>query len=135
MPAKKWFKYFETKGLKYFVFEGNPTEEQKQQSFETLYDQYIEKFGVNEEYLKFFNHQKKILQLRIQYALEKQPHIEMHLKIAVKKYQESNPTQGDAQSYLEVVAMIEKALNRNIDENNVSVEKFYTYLKQLKNEQ
>ena len=132
LPAKKWFKYFETKDLNYFVFEGKPTEEQKVKAFETLYNEYISKFGLDEQYISHFNQQKNIELLKIKYALKKESHIFMHLKIALKKFEESKTIEEEPQTYLEIVASIEKGLNRNIDENNVSTEKFYNYLKQLK---
>tara|TARA_R110000851_G_scaffold220616_3_gene373477 strand:- start:611 stop:1093 length:483 start_codon:yes stop_codon:yes gene_type:complete len=132
IPAKNWFKYFETKDLDNLVYKGKPTEEEKAKAFESLYNEYIQKFGLDESYLNFFKQQKNILKLKIEYALKKEGHIEMHLKLALKKLKETNPTSKASKSYLDVVAMIEDALNRNINDNDISAEKFYTYLNRLK---
>lgn len=132
IPAKNWFKYFETKNLDYFVISGNPTEQQKLKSFETLFNQQIELFGLSDEFVRFFNLQKKILKLKIDYALTKKGHLKFHLKLKEQELERSNPTQKEGKKYLELVAMIEDLKKRSIDENTISAEKFYTYLNQAK---
>lgn len=132
LPAKNWFKYFETKELKWFIKNGKPTDEELAKAFENLYNDYIVKFGLDENYISHFNQLKKIQILKIKYALKKEGHIAMHLKIALKKFEEGRGIEEEPKSYLSLVAMVEKGLNRNINEDTISTEKFYNYLNQLK---
>lgn len=132
IPAKNWFKYFETKDLDYFVISGTPTEIQKEKSFELLFNQQIKLFGLSDEFKRYFSLQKKILKLKIDYAITKKKHLQFHIDIKEKQLNQSNPTSADNINYLDLVARIEDVKNRSIDENTISAEKFYTYLNQMK---
>lgn len=132
IPAKNWFKYFETKNLDWLIKSGTPAEQQKIDSFETLFNQQIDLFGLGEDFKRFFSLQKKVIKLKIDYAVTKKKHLLFHLELKQRELETSNPTKNEGMKYIELITLIEDSKNRSIDENSISAEKFYTYLNQMK---
>ena len=139
MPIYNWFKIFETNNLNYLVKKGDFSKDVLEKTWEIIFDEYIKTFGLNDSFKSYFDQTKKILDLKVKIALSESENAKkkllFKLKAIIHKYESLNPTQKDSENYMTTVVAIERMLNRSINEHEMTVNKFYTYLKQIENEQ
>ena len=133
LPIYNWFKVFETGNPKYIVIRGKFTKEELAHQWEQIFGEYVSTFGFSREFIVYFNKRKKLQLLKNKYALTKKAALKNLIKFREKELLALNPTENDRSDYMTVVMAVEDAINRTIDEKEISVRKFYTYLKKLKN--
>ena len=130
LPIWNWFKVFETNELKHIIKKGVVDNSILKEKWQELFSEYIDIFGLDENLISHIKQEKKIVLLELEYAIKKRPSdlFKIELEILKSKEKQSNKVQSD---FMLVIAQVEGALKRNIDEKKISVRKFYTYLKQL----
>ena len=130
LPIWNWFKVFETNELKHIIIEGVVEDTILKDTWNKLFSEYIDIFGLDDNLVSHIKHEKKIVLLELEYAIKKKASDLFKIELEMLKVQEkqSEKVQSD---FMQVIAQVESALTRNIDEKKISVRKFYTYLKQL----
>lgn len=134
LPVYNWFKVFETQDLKHLIISGSASDEYLQNLWEKLFNEYISVFGLDNSFKNYFKHTKKMLELEVKYALTKKGSILFKLENEKLKYASLNPVKENSDNFMSIIASVENSINRSINEREISVLKFYTYIKQLENE-
>lgn len=134
LPVYNWFKVFETQDLKHLIISGSASDEYLQNLWEKLFNEYISIFGLDDSFKNYFKHTKKMLELEVKYALTKKGSILFKLENEKLKYASLNPVKENSDNFMSIIASVENSINRSINEREISVLKFYTYIKQLENE-
>ena len=132
LPIWNWFKVFETKELNYLIKNGTVNDEQLSIVWRSLFAEYIDVFGIDESLSNYIKQEKRLVTLELEYAINKKGSDLFKIQIEREKIKEKDAkkVQGD---YMKLVTNVESALKREINEKEMSVRKFYTYLKDLKN--
>jgi hypothetical protein len=130
LPIWNWFKVFETNELKHIIIEGVVEDTILKDTWNKLFSEYIDIFGLDDNLVSHIKHEKKMVLLELEYAIKRRASdlFKIELEIENTKEKQSEKVQSD---FMQVIAQVENALNRNINEKKISVRKFYTYLKQL----
>ena len=130
LPIWNWFKVFETSELKHIIKKGEVDESILKEKWQELFSEYVDIFGLDDNLVSHIKHEKKVVLLQLEYAIKKKASdlFKIELEMLKAKEKQSDKVQSD---FMQVIAQVENALTRNIDEKKISVRKFYTYLKQL----
>lgn len=131
LPIWNWFKVFETNELKHIIKgEGVVEDSILKENWNKLFSEYIDIFGLDDNLVSHIKHEKKLVLLQLEYAIKKRPSDLFKIELALTnvKEKQSEKVKSD---FMQVIAQVENALERNINERKISVRKFYTYLKQL----
>lgn len=105
-----------------------------EKAFEILYDQYIERIGLTKDYVELLETMKQHAEAIFDWIVNKDTlsyTVKEELKIALDqmmKGEKSNST------FMQFVTAVEKYQGVEIDLKRISVEKFYSIVKNLENE-
>lgn len=130
MPLFNWVKINEKNDLSYMIIGSCKKINNKKlrEGFEIIKDEFINTFGVSEVYKKILEAQIEIAKLEIDLALTGdnflQNFIDMRL-IDIKQLNEG-ATKG---SHFETKMKLEKYLGFRLNEKEISVKEYYSYLK------
>ena len=134
LPIYHWFKINETNDYSLLVVKGRFTNEELLQHWENIIDEFIFLFGLSDVFKKMFRLKKELVLLNNDLAVNPNKQWLINkVKRLKKELEHINPTEKEQQNYSETIIAVENKLNRTIDEKQMSVRKFYTYLKQLEN--
>lgn len=136
MPIWNWNKIHETGDLKYLIIAESYKDIADQNNEETaalwidLYQQYIDEFGVNDNYKRYMQKKQQLnakineyIQSGDKFKLNKINILEIDIKGMVDE--------KEPQKFGEVVAGVEKFFGFQIDPKVLTVEKYYNYLKYI----
>lgn len=114
-----------------FVSRLKETEKRKERWFK-LYDEYIEKIGLTDDYKELLSAMKKHGKAICDYMENPNTLNKVNLQVAELNMQEISS--GDKGKFSEFVAMVEKYLGFPINLKEISVERFYAYVELMKKE-
>ena len=116
LPIWNWFKVFETNELKHIIIEGVVEDTILKDTWNKLFSEYIDIFGLDDNLVSHIKHEKKIVLLELEYAIKKKASDLFKIELEMLKVQEkqSEKVQSD---FMQVIAQVENALERNINEN------------------
>jgi hypothetical protein len=136
MPVWNWNKIHETGDLKYLVIADNYKDIEGQNNEETaniwldLYQQYIDEFGINNNFKRFMQKKQQLAAKIAEYIasgdkfkLNKINILEIDIKGMVDE--------KEPQKFGEVVAGVEKFFGFQIDSKVLTVQKYYNYIKYI----
>jgi hypothetical protein len=136
MPIWNWNKIHETGDLKYLVIADNYKDIEEQNNEETadlwldLYQQYIDEFGINDDFKRFMRKKQQLAAKLAEYIasgdrfkLNKIKVIEVDIKGMLNE--------KEPQKFGEVVAGVEKFFGFQIDSKVLTVQKYYNYIKYI----
>ena len=136
MPIWNWNKIHETGDLKYLIIAESYKDIADQNNEATaalwidLYQQYIDEFGVNDNYKRYMQKKQQLnakineyIQSGDKFKLNKINILEIDIKGMVDE--------KEPQKFGEVVAGVEKFFGFQIDPKVLTVEKYYNYLKYI----
>jgi hypothetical protein len=135
MPVYNWFKCIEKKEYKYCMVDCKKFKESQTDdcmiAFESLYCEYLDKFGVNDDLQSFILKQNEILSLKIDRVLTEDPFLETIIELKETEM-ETLTNKSDSNNNTAKVA-IEKYLGFRINEREITVKEYYEYLKEINN--
>ena len=136
IPVWNWNKIHETGDLKYLVIADNYKDIEGQNNEETaniwldLYQQYIDEFGINNNFKRFMQKKQQLAAKIAEYIasgdkfkLNKINILEIDIKGMVDE--------KEPQKFGEVVAGVEKFFGFQIDSKVLTVQKYYNYIKYI----
>lgn len=125
LPIMVWFKIHESQDLT-LLFKGYKTRfVNLQQVWKIIYDEYIQRIGLNSEYLDYLNTLKKIAMLECDCTIAPEPIKKTLLNMEKEKLKEKTTKSGG--SYTEIIAQVSKTQGYPVWK--VSVLEFYSYIK------
>lgn len=135
MPIYNWFKVNSTGDLRFCLVKHKSKYDKNlaQKSFDTLYSEYIDFFGLGETYTKVLELKARIMDLKLEMKINNDTFIENFINMAeidLKELQlQTNKTNTN-----EVKVYLEKYLGFRLNEKEVSVKEYYTYLNVMAND-
>ncbi len=94
--------------------------------YDMIYDEFIERIGLNKEYLDFLNMTKRIAFLKLECAIESSSINLTHLEIELKKLEKKGELKQT--EYNKIIAKISKSQGYRINPKEVTVLEFYSYI-------
>jgi hypothetical protein len=120
-----WFKIHESQDLT-LLFKGYKTRfVDLNHVWKIIYDEYIQRIGLNGEYLDYLNTLKKIAMLECDCTIAPEPIKKTLLSIEKEKLKEKTTKSGG--SYTDIIAQVSKTQGYPVWK--VSVLEFYSYIK------
>lgn len=145
LPIWNWNKIHETQNLNFLLLKDDYTqdiEEARKKTFEIypylidawrmIYNEFLSKYGLPKEYIRFLNAQEKICLLRLDAYLtgDKTKLTFAEIEAVKLKNLTNEKRAGD---FMSSVIAIERKIGNFMDEKTISVDKFYAHLFDLKN--
>lgn len=136
IPVYNWFKINETNDLRWMLIDRDRKWHSgaAKNAWEMVYSEYIEAFGINENYLKLLEKQKELLLMNAEKAVDgdkwdpfNQNRMDM-LRIDIKQLS----TGKERPRTNEMKVHLEKHLGFKINEKETTVKEYYTYLEVMK---
>ncbi len=132
MPIYNWFKCIEKLEFKYCIQSGVFSDEECKEKFQFLYDEFIDKYGINDNLLEILRLQNKILINKIEIKLDgdrsRETFIEI-FEIELAKLLEVKETKTNTSKIA-----IEKYLGFPLNMKVTTVTDYYDYLEVIKQE-
>lgn len=136
LPLYNWRKINETNDLRWMFASGKGQVNRRiAEAWQTIYDEYIDEFGINDKYLQILELKREIVKLTAELALTGDRSIETFIDIAKWELTELLKNEDKGQSFGTVKAYVEKYMGFHLDERIVSVRDYYNYLKLMLAEQ
>ena len=137
MPIANWFKIQQTNDLKYMLVKTRKVStkeiEELEKGLKKLSNEYIDTFGISDEYRQILELSRDIEVLKIDFILTHDR--SLLTMIEIKKDQLKAISKSNNKSDLNKLKMhVNKFMGYSVDINKTSVKEFYTYLEGLKEE-
>ena len=132
MPISCWMKIIETGDLKYLFKNGKGrVSERCIEHWQNLQQQYIDEFGLDENYKKILRLEAKLISLNCDFVLTRDRHLLNLIKIT--EFDIKGSKQGESMKFYQMLDLVEKYKGFAIDPDNYSVKKWYYTLKNMSN--
>ena len=132
LPIWNWWKVSETGNFIYLKkLDYYDSEDYSLEGYELwlkLQNEYIEEFGIDENFQKILRLKKKWIEKRTKYVTEGDRFALMESEIVELDLQEYEQI-GQKMDKDSTIITLEEKLGRNIDERRLSVKKYYKYIK------
>lgn len=131
LPVWNWMKVHETGFLGYLL--KKPKKESRPELkniWNSLYNQYIKEFGVSERYIKELRIRKKIALLQCDLIITGDKSIKSFIGAEENYLEEMRKDKRS--SFEQTIIGIEKVMGFNLNPKNISVKRYYTYIKELR---
>jgi hypothetical protein len=137
MPVWHWFQIQKTNDLKYMLVKTRKVSEREVKPLELalkkLSNEYIDTFGISDEYRQILELNRDIKVLEIDFILTKDR--SKLTMIELKKAELKAVVNGGSKMSVEKIKMqVDKYMHYDVDLKKVSVKQFYTYLEGIKEE-
>lgn len=134
LPLFNWDRLHTTGDLRYLIISENPEEiegadpKELNNLWTLLQQEYIDEFGLSEEYLTILRTKKQSILLKIKAALTGDGSRNALAKIKDEELKE-RLERKEKVTFNDTLAQVEKFMGYQINPKQISVKKFYTYLK------
>lgn len=135
MPIYNWFRFAETGDLKFMIAknQGKYNEADAQKAYKKVYSDYIDVFGISESFERVLELKKHLMQLRIDKAITGDNFINNYIRMAEIDLEQITKNTGKTNTN-ETKVHLEKYLGFRLNEKEISVKEYYTYLKVMSND-
>lgn len=132
LPIERWFKLAETNDLRWLLKEKKQRlrlrESVKLQgAYELIYQEYMNKFGVNEQLIRVMELKRDIAVLKLDMAINEDPTRETFIDIKEAELKVLMDGNNKSNS-INMKAYIEKYMGFYLDTKVITVEDFYSYM-------
>lgn len=131
MPIWNWIKICETGDLKYIFLNSGRVSERTANHWLDLQQQYIDEFGLDEEFKQQLRLKKKLIQLNCDYVLTKDKFLLNVIKMREADLKSSQS--GKAYKFYEVKDYVEQRKGFRVDPKQTTVIEWYHALKNMSN--
>jgi len=131
-----WFKINKTNDYTLLIRTGRATDEECEQSWLQIMNQYIEQVGINDNYKQLIEAKKNLALALVEYHITGDAHNLNFVKIheeEIKVLEQDNQSEAERDEY-DLIVTVERTLKVQIDEHTCSTKKFFSYLNQAKEE-
>jgi len=138
LPIYNWRKINETNDLKYLLKQKCGLTKKKflilQQAWEKLYDNFLDTFGINDDFKKVMELKRDILVLKINMQMDKDPFIINFIEMKEVELNAIIKSGESGISFNEIKAHVAKFMGFAINEKETSTRDYYTYVELFKKE-
>ena len=99
-------------------------------SWETLYNEYLKEFGLNERYKKYLEAQKKRALLQCEYIIKKNKFKLTEIEIQTQRIKDLEMYFGSGQKIEVILTWLGKFLGYKVDQKTTTVTEYFTILEQ-----
>lgn len=130
LPIKIWFKIHDTGDLsllckgKQIYFDGLEI------LFETIYNEFISRFGFSDEYLSDLERKKRLANLQADFIITKQRHFKTLIAVE-KEIQRQNAKDVSKQDLEITLAKISKYYGFKLSSRDLTVAEYYSYINNI----
>jgi hypothetical protein len=107
----------------------NVNQSQIEALWEAIQDQIIDSFGISDKFKQLLRLENEILRLKLKAAIEGDKTLESVAEVKEMQLKKQLNIKTKTQGIEELIASIDIKFKINIDERQISVKKFYNYLK------
>jgi hypothetical protein len=134
LPIYNWWKIHENGDMNQLVKgKGKVTNAKLAEVWAMLYDEFIDTFGVNEDFREYLELKRDIEILKIDMILDGD--MSLQTMIEIKEFEMAKSFDKETKSnYNEVKVYVEKYMGFRLDEKTTSTKDYYTYLKTIEKE-
>lgn len=138
LPIYNWWQIHKTHDFTWlYTIKRRKASKYTRQALQTkwgvVYDGYIERFGLSEDYLKLIEKKKEIAALKVERMATGERSINTFIKIAELELEEMQKGNGREEvDFYESKAHVEKQLGFALDPMKITVSEFYSHIKVLK---
>lgn len=130
LPIKIWFKIHETNDLTLLCKNSGEYFEGLEVLFEKIYDEFITRFGLSDEYLAELEAKKRLANLQADYIITKQRHLKTLIAVE-KEIQKHNATELKKQELEVTLAKISKYYGFKLSSRDLTVAEYYSYINNI----
>lgn len=127
LPQYTWNKIHDTSDLSLLVIDGDVDDETLQQTWLTIYDEYIGTCGISAQYLKRLNNKKKIALLKVKLMITGNKVYNTKIKILELESEEQSTAEG--MTFERMLAYVEKFMGFKLGMKTVTVLEYDNYIK------
>ena len=129
MPLQNWI-HCNNGDISYMVIEGEATEEEQLLAFAKVYDQYLNKFGLNKKYERYIQATMKRAELQMEYVLTKDKFKLTEIDIQNAKIANLEVHFGGGQTIDVVLIYVSKWLGYRLNAKEISVLEYFVILEE-----
>jgi len=137
LPIKIWFDIHKTGDFRLLLKEiVTINAKQFQELFEVwneIYNQYIEMFGLSEEFLADLNQQVQLANYKAEFIITGDRYFKTLIKIEEAKIEFENKGKGEPMELEMLLAKMSKYYGFKLESKELTVVQYYSYLKNVKN--
>ena len=132
MPVYNWVKINEKNDLSFMLIGSTKKIDNKKlrEGFEVLKDEYIDTFGISESYKKILEAKIEIAKLQIDMSLNNDNFLQNFIDMRLSDI-EQQLVKTENSSHLKTKMNLEKYLGFRINEKEISVKEYYSYLNEM----
>ena len=135
MPIYNWFKVNSTGDLRFVLTKHRTKYDtiKAKQAFDSMYSEYIDVFGIGETYERVLDLKCRIMELKLDKEITGDMFIQNFINMAQMDLNDLN-NQTNKTNTNEVKVHLEKYLGFRLNEKEISVKEYYTYLNVMAND-
>jgi hypothetical protein len=136
LPFVIWRKIHETGSLELLIRErnANPTRGELVKAWHKINNDYLTRFGLDRKTIRIIEKRKALAIALATYLETGDRRFEMEADLLKAEIEQENSQESKKASFDDLVSQVERFFGFQIDENETTASKFYTYVGQLKQE-
>lgn len=135
LPMYNWKKIHDTNELKWLFVTKQEVENNEllERRWALIYDEYLNEFGLSDEYKEILNVKRKIANLQADYIIKGDRVILNFINIEKNALESLYDTSKKGSSFRESLVHLEKMQGIKINTKQITVADYYNYLRSIKN--
>lgn len=130
LPIKIWFKIHDTGDLSLLCKGKKIYFDELEILFETIYNEFISRFGFSDEYLSDLERKKRLANLQADFIITKQRHFKTLIAVE-KEIQRQNAKDVSKQDLEITLAKISKYYGFKLSSRDLTVAEYYSYINNI----
>ena len=127
-----WREIHESGDLSLLCTEGTPDKEGMEKAWHKLNNEFLEVYGLDRKTKEMLKLQYRLAEAMAKFLSTGDRSYNMEVKLLQEDIIGHKKTSGEGATFIEVIAMVEQTMGFQIDEDTTTVKKFYSYIKQIK---
>ncbi len=132
VTVRTWREVHETGDLSKLQISGSIKPSELQKCWHKLNNEFLKEYGLDKDTKRLLKLRFQLASAMVDYMITGKSAFHMESKLLRADIEAHNKKAGKGLAFIEVVAMVERTLGFQIDEDKTTVKKFYSYLKQIK---
>jgi hypothetical protein len=137
LPIKIWFDIHKTTDYKKLLKSGNCKDEKVYfklfESWQNLYNEFIDRFGFSDEFLADLQTEIKIANLQADLIITKQKHLKTLIKVEQEKMRINNFDISEPEDIESILAKMSKYYGFKLSSRELTTAEYYSYLNNITN--
>lgn len=138
LPIKVWFDVHKTGDYRLLIKGVIPEVDAKQfqllfEAWEGMYNEYIDKFGLSEEFLEDLNNQIELANYRAEFIISGDRYLRTLIKVGEERIKQTNKKNLKPVQLEILLAKMSKYYGFKLESKELTVVQYYSYLETVKN--